>query len=201
MTSVIAVCYRCSQCGKDTDWEEALGPKPLCAKCWDEETASSFEAELTGKEFSRRYQLAYRGELQEDEREASLTNQAEAKEERESIYLNTFLDITLHRLYNQVNYQRHKPERKIRRSRNYRSHATQEIEYSRNYRLTHKAQVKASNQRYNSLHREEALKHERSRRLARLLLTSGEALNIRKSPQYYVNSQRQIDFTAELNVT
>jgi len=161
MTTAIAVSYRCIRCGRATDWEETLGSEPLCDKCWDIEVDSSFKASLTGKEFSRLNQLAYRGELQENERKASFTNQAEllAWDALLSAALTGFNRwyyqihrarlIARTRRYklghrekvsagNHRNYLTHRAEFKARRRKNYLNRRTQEIEYTRNYRLTHR---------------------------------------------------------------
>jgi len=38
VTAVKISRFICSQCGKETEWDEALGPQPLCIDCWDKTT-------------------------------------------------------------------------------------------------------------------------------------------------------------------
>ena len=50
--------YICSQCGAPTEWDETLGPKPLCAKCWDK-AADNWSP---GAAYRRKYYQAHREE-------------------------------------------------------------------------------------------------------------------------------------------
>jgi hypothetical protein len=64
----VVVCC-CSKCGVETDWDESLGPNPLCAVCWDKEVEVVTLAERKAlyreahkaeyREYSRRYRESH----------------------------------------------------------------------------------------------------------------------------------------------
>src|SRR4030042_1309590 len=37
--------YKCTKCGKETEWDEALG-SPLCVDCWDRATGELIEEKV-----------------------------------------------------------------------------------------------------------------------------------------------------------
>ncbi len=124
MTTAVIQSYRCVKCGKTTDWDKALGPKPLCNKCWDQEVESSFTVEPDDdNEHSRKYQLAYEGDLN--------------KVQEPYTWILDGIENELQRIYYRNNRERILAVKRKRRA------------YKHSYKLTHKAQIKASNRKYN----------------------------------------------------
>ena len=56
---VTEILYKCSNCGKDTDWDDALGTMPLCVECWD------LQVDYTNLKaaYKRKYDQEHREEL------------------------------------------------------------------------------------------------------------------------------------------
>jgi hypothetical protein len=82
--------YVCSVCGMPTDWDESLGPQPLCVTCWDNDTT----VEKSHREEKRAYYLAHREERRayylahrEERRAYNLAHREEKRAYKRAYYL------------------------------------------------------------------------------------------------------------------
>lgn len=54
----VAIKYKCTSCGAETDWDFALGDNPICVTCWDR----GFKSANKRRARDRRYYQKHKAE-------------------------------------------------------------------------------------------------------------------------------------------
>lgn len=125
-----AVVCRCSKCGIETDWEEVLGPNPLCVVCWDSEAdvvtlaerkALYREAHKAGiQAYNSRYREAHKAELQAYRRKFGITHCEYLRRSGHEYYLAHKAELQEYQVRYQRDYYQRNRARIILSRREYR---------------------------------------------------------------------------------